>query len=506
MINSIDNFLSSKTMYRLVLYYLIALLGVATVLSFLKILPFSPLPLILHTLFLLVVSYLTGEIFVRVFGALPNVESTVITALILALIITPVKSIGDLWFLFFAAVLAISSKYILALFNKHFFNPAALAVAATAIFAQASASWWVGTAAMLPFVFVGGVLIVRKIRRGDLVYYFVLMAAVVTLIFAIVHHSDVGVISKHLILDSPLFFLAFVMLTEPLTMPPTKNLQIIYGAIVGFIFVPQVHLGSLYFTPELALLCGNVFSYFVSPKRKLLLTLREKIKVAENTYDFVFDGKNGLWFSPGQYLEWTLAPSDSDNRGNRRYFTIASSPTQRALRLGVKFYPNSSTYKRKLLAMKQGEKILAGALAGDFTLPRDKNKKLAFVAGGIGITPFCSMIKFLSSSNERRDIVMFYANNHIGDIAYADVFNVAATKIGLRTVYVLSDVAAAPTTWRGHLGLIDAKMIVREIPDFKDRLFYLSGPHAMVVAFEKTLRQMGLKSSQIKTDYFPGFA
>src|SRR5206468_2445876 len=81
-----------------------------------------------------------------------------------------------------------------------------------------------------------------------------------------------------LVFHSCLLFFAFIMLTEPLTTPPTKRLQIMYGALVGFLFVPQIHIGNIYSTPELALIIGNIYSYIVSPKTKLLLHLQQRLK------------------------------------------------------------------------------------------------------------------------------------------------------------------------------------------------------------------------------------
>src|SRR5216683_995584 len=108
----IDNFLDRITMYRLVLYYLILLLVVALVFSFLKILSFNPLLLLFSTLFLVAVSWITNKVFAFTFKAPANVESVYISALILALIITPAQSLQDVIFLFWAAVLTMASKYI----------------------------------------------------------------------------------------------------------------------------------------------------------------------------------------------------------------------------------------------------------------------------------------------------------------------------------------------------------------------------------------------------------
>src|SRR5450759_483446 len=176
MLKPIDALLNRITMYRLVLYYLIFLLGSAFVLSLTGVLAYDPYALLFSTSFLLAVCSVTNVVFARTFGVPTNVESTYITALILALIITPLQSYNDLWFLGWASVLAIASKYTLAIKGKHPFNPVAFGVALTYFAINQSASWWVGNAQMLPFVLVGGLLVVRKLHRFDLVLTFGLTA------------------------------------------------------------------------------------------------------------------------------------------------------------------------------------------------------------------------------------------------------------------------------------------------------------------------------------------
>lgn len=501
----IDDFLNRITMYRLVLYYLIALVGGGIVASGLKLLPFSPFSLVISTCVLLFVSLVANEIFARVYEVPANVESVYISALILALILPTFKIFDDLPLLGWAAVLMVASKFILALRHKHFFNPVAIAVALTALTLDYSANWWVGSRVMLPLVLIGGLLVVRKIKREDMVLAFGVVALSTCIFLSSLHGADpLSTISK-VLFDTPLFFLAFVMLTEPLTTPPTHLGQVLYGGLVGFLFAPQLHLGSFYTTPELALVGGNVLSYILSPKAKLNLKLKEKIQLSPDLYDFIFELPYKYNFTPGQYLEWTLGHANPDDRGNRRYFTISSSPTEDNLRLGVKFYSPSSSYKRHLLELKAGDTIVAGQLAGDFTLPRDPQRKLVFLAGGIGITPFRSMVKYLVDTGVRRDIVLFFANKTEDEIIYQDVWNEASKAIGLKTVYVLSDKTKLPANWQGKSGRIDAAMLQQEVPDYKERLYYLSGPHTMVTAFESLLQEMGVPKSQIKTDFFPGF-
>lgn len=509
MFKRIDAFLNQITMYKLVLYALIALLVVAVAFSFAHLLPFNPFALAFSSLFFVAVCWIVNAIGAWAFDAPANVESLYITALILALIISPPSGPFDTAYFslaVWASVWAMASKFIFAIRMKHIFNPAAFAVALTSLALNRSASWWTGTAIMLPFVLVSGWLIVRKIRRADLVWSFFVLALVTSVIFGIARGASATTVITKTVLDTALFFFAFVMLTEPLTTPPTRGSRILYGAFVGFLFAPDVHIGSFYFTPELALLAGNIFSYLISPKEKLLLVLDRVETVADQTYDFVFRSKRRASFKPGQYMEWTIPQKNADSRGNRRYFTIASSPTEQEVRMGVKFYPKPSSFKKQLAAMKKGDVIVVSQLSGEFVLPNDTQKKLAFIAGGIGVTPFRSMVKYLSDIQEKRDITLFYCTKTTSEIAYSDIFDRAAENIGLRTVNVLSDAASAPKGWQGRTGFLDEKIISEETPDFKERVFYISGPHAMVTAFENTLNKMGVPRSHIKTDYFPGFA
>ncbi len=509
MLKFIDNILDKITMYRVVLYVLIGLVGITALLGAVHLVPYNPVAIIFSAFFFTVLCVAANALFVWAFSVPANVESVYITALILALIVSPPRSPSDGIFFTLAilsSVIAMASKYILAIGRKHIFNPAAIAMVITGFAFGMPASWWIGTKAALPFVIIGGLLITRKIRRFDLVISFGAVAAITMALTPFAGLFGTVVNWGQAVADSPIIFFATVMLTEPLTSPPTRWRRIIYGGIVGFLFAPAVHVGNFYIAPELALVAGNVFAYLVSPKDRLILQLKKIQKVAHDTYHFVFSSPRPLAFAPGQYLEWTLPARGADSRGNRRYFTVASAPTESDIMLGVKFYPNPSSFKRQLAAMRPRDTIIASQRAGEFTLPYNRKKKLAFIAGGIGITPFRSMLKFLIDRDEERDIVMLYSNKTIADIAYTDVLDTAYEQLGIKTIYTLTDEDTIPPTWRGERGFIDAKMITREIPDFAERIFYLSGPRVMVVHFDEVLRGLGVHRSHIKKDFFPGFA
>lgn len=506
MINALDNVLNKVTMYRLVLYYLIGLLAVAALYSFLGVLPYNGLSILFSALFLVAVCWVTNTIFANTFGAPTNSESSLITALILALTVPPVISLNGLGLLFWMGVLSMASKYLLAFRRKNIFNPAAIAMVILYLTTGQAANWWVGTAAMLPFVLLGGVLVVRKVRRFDMVFFFLFGAFVTTWIFSAVQNTDLITATQAVLLSSPVFFLAFVMLTEPLTSPGTRKWQSLFGLLVGVLFSPQFHVASFYLTPELALSAGNVLAFAVSQKGRPWLVLKRKDQVAPSITDFVFTPDQPIPFKAGQYLELTLPHAHADSRGNRRYFTIASAPEETDIRLGVRFYDSPSSFKRTLRGLQRGSHVIVSQVAGDFVLPADPNQKLAFIAGGIGITPFRSMLAHLLVTGEKRDIVLIYINRHVSEVVYRDLLEQARARLGIRVVYTLTKPDAAPPAWNGRLGRIGSQAIMEEIPDFAERLFYVSGSHEMVATYQRILSGLSLRSEQVVTDYFPGLA
>ena len=225
MLRWIDNQLNKITMYRLALYVLIFWLGAALVLTITGGLPYSPLALLASVAWLLAVSLITNAIFSRTFNVPANVESAYISALILALLITPIHSLGDAAFMFWAAVLAMASKYMLAPGGKHVFNPAAFAVAITYLTVSQTASWWVGSGPMLLYVLPAGLLVTRKLGRFGLVLSFLGAAFGITFLVDVFTGANILSTFQKVILYSPVLFFAFIILTEPLTTPPTQRLR-----------------------------------------------------------------------------------------------------------------------------------------------------------------------------------------------------------------------------------------------------------------------------------------
>ena len=493
----INEFVNQIAMYRLVLYVLCLYVLVAFVYSFFGVfglVPFTPLTMLFSLAVILSVSWLTNYIFSFIYKAPSNIESVYISALILFCIITPPQAGNYFSYLSlagWASIWAMASKYIVAFRYKHIFNPVAFALVLTSLTIHQSASWWIGRGDMLAFVVIGGLLITMKIRRFDMVLSFIVSALTTIFVIAFLSGSDIVSTLATTFSDTAFLFFAFIMLTEPLTAPTTKKMRLIYGIMVGFLFAPNLHFGTLYSTPELALVLGNIFAYIVSPKEKYILKLKEKIEIANNTFEYVFSTVRKIMFTSGQYMEWTLPHSNPDTRGNRRYFTIASSPNESEIRIGVRQSNESSSFKKHLKEMEIGTEIIASQIAGDFVLPKDITKKIVLIAGGIGITPFISMLRHLLAIKEKRDIVLLYANKTEADIAYKEILEQANRELGIKTYYFTGD-------------LITGNSIKKMMPDYIERQFYISGPNRMVNDFKSILKDTGVKTRNILTDYFTG--
>lgn len=512
----IDNFLNGITMYKVVLYGLLTLAGVSLIFSFAGIIYYKPLNLLGSLLLITTVCFFSNILFGKMLKAPINVESSLITGLILFFIFDPLSKPDQVWTLVIASLIAMASKYVLAYKRKHIFNPAAISAVILGMLGTIGslemigddAIWWIGADVLLPVVAIIGFLIVRKIRRFRMVLTFIGTALVSTALVGVFMNNVPAIDAMtQALLSFPLIFFATVMLTEPWTSPHRNTQRIIYAVIIGLLFSAQFEFGPIFSTPELALVIGNIYAFVVSPKQRLFLSLKEKRKLAEGMYEFIFKPDQKLAFLPGQYLEWTVPIHGKvDSRGNRRYFTIASSPGDPDIRLGVRIQEKgSSSFKQILQNMKPGDTMDASQLTGDFTLDAAPDRKLVFIAGGIGVTPFRSMVQDMLDKQQKRDVIFLYTVPHPNELAYRDIFERAGRDLGMKYYYVVTRPENAPADWTGKKGRIDESMIKEIAPDFKERQFYLSGPNAMVVTYRQLLYKLGVPWKNIHTDFFPGF-
>lgn len=499
----IEKQLDRFTMYQVVISILGLWFIISVGLGFFDLVVGNWLSQTLSLVVLLVVAVASHYVCAYIFKAPANLHSTIITALILYFIFTPAVELAEYLLLALVAMTAILSKYVFVWRHLHIFNPVAIAAFIVGLINLTYASWWVATPAMFPVILVLGLLIVIKIKRVALVITF-LIAALATFVLTNLMKGSYGPEAlQFFFLSTPIIFFATVMLVEPLSTPGTKKLQLAYGAMAGILVSTPFVIGFIGNTPELSLLIVNAVFFGFSLRQRLTLTLKEINQVARNTFEFSFSSPTPIKLLAGQYLEWTLPHQKPDTRSVRRYFTVASAPTESDLKLTVRFTENGSTFKQKLRSLIPGDKIFATARAGDFVLPKAvQQHKYIFIAGGIGVTPFRSQIKEAIDKNHQLDAVMFYLNRNIEDAAYLPLFS-KADHLGLKLVNILD---LPPKDWSGERGFLTKEILERNCPDFTERIAFISGPPGMVGAYKKLLRQAGLPAKNIKTDYFPGLA
>jgi len=223
---------------------------------------------------------------------------------------------------------------------------------------------------------------------------------------------------------------------------------------------------------------------------------------AKNIISFWFRPERQPDFNAGQFIEMHLPHPKPDDRGQNRWFTLSSSPTDLPLvSITTKFAAGrSSTFKSALRELKPGDNVEISDPMGDFVLPKDKGIPLVFVAGGIGITPFHSIVKFLHDENEKRDIQFVYALRDKSE----QVFDKLLSSYPLKQYSVVFQ--------EGHLdqshetGNLSAKRILKLTGKVGDKLIYISGPEVMVEAFYKDLQSLGVPKSQLVGDYFPNYS
>ena len=482
----IDGINDRLTSYRLMLYFLLALLGWGIIGSFFKNqIPYNWHEILISAGWLMAVCWGANKLIAKFLDIPANKESDLITGAILALILTPPTTARDFALLAAAGIGAMTVKYVITAYKSHIFNPAAAGAFIAGEVFHKYAAWWVGTKFMLPALVIGGILVLRKMKRYTLVGVFL----AVYLLYLIFYTKSGG--NLHFlwseVVSTPVLFFGSVMLIEPLTSPSRSNWYLPYGVIVGVLY----SVTRLRISPEEALLIGNLFTFLAAPNKRYEMKFIRKVKEADGIYSYIFALPKNFKFKAGQYMEWTVAHNKTDSRGNRRYFTISSAPTEPGVMFTVKQPPaNASAFKQKLEELKPGETILASDLSGNFNLPKDNSKKLAFLAGGVGITPFRSMAKYMVDSEQKRDVALLYSAATADEFSFQNLFKTAA-QTGLKTIYATDR--------------LDEVKLKSLLPDYAERTFYVSGPYGFVHGMETALLKLGVSSSKIVTDYFPGY-
>jgi ferredoxin-NADP reductase len=300
----------------------------------------------------------------------------------------------------------------------------------------------------------------------------------------------------------PILFLAGVMLTEPLTLPPRRWQQLLEAVVVAAVLAVPYAVGPLHSTPEVALVVGNLLAFAFGQRGAVRLTLTRQTRLTPRTLELAFRSDRPLRFLPGQWIELTVPHPRPDARGTRRVFSVSSAPAADELTVALTVPEKASTFKRALAALPVGTRLRATGLGGDFVLPADPARPLLLVAGGIGVTPFASQLAALAAAGEQRDVVLVHAVADHADLAYAG----PARAAGARVLVLSPDPArdGLPDGWI-HLGerRLTAELLAEAVPDLSARDAYVSGPPAMVDGTRALLRSAGAR--RVRTDAFSGY-
>ena len=219
------------------------------------------------------------------------------------------------------------------------------------------------------------------------------------------------------------------------------------------------------------------------------ITYTRSEQTAKNIITFLFSPSQKLKYLPGQFIEINLPHSNPDKLGTKRWFTLSSSPTEDLISITTKRSVPSSTFKSTLLKLEPNQEISISDPMGDFVLPKDTTIPLVFVAGGIGVTPYRSMIKHLIDSKIPRDITLLYAANDSSEFAFLDIFSEYGTKI--------IKLIAQP---------LSAKTIIDLTSPSHNHRIYISGPEPIVECIVEQFKQTSISEDQLVTDYFPGYS
>ncbi|MGH9856530.1 MAG: ferredoxin--NADP reductase, partial [Acidobacteriota bacterium] len=183
----------------------------------------------------------------------------------------------------------------------------------------------------------------------------------------------------------------------------------------------------------------------------------------------------------------------TDDRGSDRWFTVASAPYEKAVMVTTRLTEKTgSTFKQALRALEVGKSIEISYVEGDFVID-DPEQQYVFIAGGIGITPFHSILKEAHKMDRQLHVRLLYGNRNEDILFKAELESFAKSNPHLVIQYVISPKR------------IDEEAINTFVPDLNEPAYYISGPEPMVMSLRDTLKKMGVAEDQIKLDDFPGY-
>lgn len=231
--------------------------------------------------------------------------------------------------------------------------------------------------------------------------------------------------------------------------------------------------------------------------------IKEKKEIAKGALLVKFDVPDEkVSFKPGQFFFVTLlSPPYNDDKGSQRHFTIVNSPNETGT-ITMTTRIRESAFKKSLHELPLGTEVDIGRILGSFTLPEKEFKKLAFITGGIGITPFVSMVRYIVEENLDYQTTLLYSNRDRESAAFLkELEDMAENNKNIRLVLTMTD----DPDWTGEKRMIDAKFIEEYISKPDSYFYLISGPPAMVESMHNVLSEIGIDENMIKTENFSGY-
>lgn len=237
----------------------------------------------------------------------------------------------------------------------------------------------------------------------------------------------------------------------------------------------------------------------------IALKVKERRMVAEGTMAFHFEKPPGFEYAAGQAGDWILQhPAKTDKEGNKRSFTLASAPYEKDLFFATRL--RETAFKEDLQSMDLGSEVDFDGPWGELTLHEDTAVPAVFLTGGIGVTPFRSIVLQWAHDKLEHSLFLFYSNRRPEDAAFIDeLLAVAKQRAKFTFVPTMTEMENSKMPWSGAQGYIDQAMLRRSLADLNRPIYYLSGPPKMVDAMQKLLKDLGVKQERVRTETFDGY-
>lgn len=239
------------------------------------------------------------------------------------------------------------------------------------------------------------------------------------------------------------------------------------------------------------------------PHQTVKLVGREE--VAERTSSFRFEKPPGWTFKAGQTVDITLLdPPETDSLGNTRTFSIASTPEESTLMIATRM--RDTAFKRTLGTMPLGTAVKVEGPFGNFVLHNNPAKTAVLLAGGIGVTPFHSMVFRAAHEKLPHRIFLFLSNRRPEDAAFLhELQELEKENPNYKLIATMTGMENSSRPWQGETGLINKEMLSRYVKDAPSPIYYIAGPPGMVKGLREMLEQAGVDTDDIRAEDFPGY-